>query len=42
MNAKFQDYCVQISTPDQFTPPEDRLRSYDHTWHGAAIMWHKV
>ena len=41
MNTKFQDYCVQISTPDQFTPPEDRLSSYDHTWHGAAVMWHE-
>ena len=41
MNAKFKDYCVQISTPDQFTLPEDKLSSYDHTWHGAAIVWHE-
>ena len=41
MNTKFENYSIQISTPDQFTPPEDRLRKSDHTWHGAAIMWHE-
>ena len=37
----FEHYSVQISTPDQFTPPEDRLSGADHTWHGAAIIWHE-
>ena len=41
MDSKFQDYSIQISTPDQFTPIEDRLGKADHTWHGAAIMWHE-
>ena len=36
----FQDYSVQISTPDQFTLPEDRIACSDHTWHGAGVMWH--
>ena len=40
MNTKYQDYCIQISTPDQFTYSEDRLSSNNHTWHGAAVMWH--
>ena len=37
----FTDYSVQIATPDQFTPPEDRLSSSDHTWHGVALLWHE-
>ena len=41
MDSKFQDYSVQISTPDQFTPTEDRLSNIEHTWHGAAVMWHE-
>ena len=41
LNSKFQDYSVQIATPDQFTPPEDKLSSTEHTWHGAAILWHE-
>ena len=41
LNSIFQDYSVQISTPDQFTLPEDKLSSPEHTWHGAAILWHK-
>ena len=41
MNEKLQEYSIQISTPDQFTPPEDRLGRADHTWHGAAIIWHE-
>ena len=41
MNNKFINYSLQISTPDQYTPPEDRLSTPDHTWHGAAIMWHE-
>ena len=41
LNNIFQDYSVQISTPDQFTLPEDKLSSPEHTWHGAAILWHK-
>ena len=41
MNNMFINYSLQISTPDQFTPPEDRLSTPDHTWHGAAIMWHE-
>ena len=40
MSNKFQDYSVQISTPDQYTPIEDSLGSSNHTWHGAGIMWH--
>ena len=40
MTEKLQEYSIQISTPDQFTPPEDRLGRSDHTWHGAAILWH--
>ena len=40
MNKKFPCYSVQISTPDQLTLPEDRLSTPDHTWHGAAVMWH--
>ena len=40
MNKKFPCYSVQISTPDQLTLPEDRLCTPDHTWHGAAVMWH--
>ena len=41
MCEKFNKYSVQISTPDQFTHPEDKLGSPDHTWHGTAIMWHE-
>ena len=41
MNKKFPSYSVQISTPDQLTPPEDRLSNPDHTWHGAAVLWHE-
>ena len=40
MNSIFEDYSIQISTPDMFTPPEDLLHHTGHTWHGAAIMWH--
>ena len=40
MNQQLQNYCIQISTPDQFIPAEDTLRNMDHIWHGAAIMWH--
>ena len=40
MNKIFSEYSIQISTPDMFTPPEDLLTRTDHTWHGAAIMWH--
>ena len=40
MNKMFPDYSIQISTPDMFTPPEDKLGSSDHTWHGSAVMWH--
>ena len=40
MNNQFLEYSVQISTPDQFIPAEDRLSSGDHTWHGAALFWH--
>ena len=36
----YPDYSIQISTPDMFVPPEDKLGSSDHVWHGAAIMWH--
>ena len=41
LNEIFADYSLQICTPDQFTNPEDRLSNPDHTWHGAAVMWHK-
>ena len=41
LNDKFQHYSVQIATPDQFIHPEDRIARSDHTWHGAAIMWHE-
>ena len=41
MNNKFDKYSIQIATPDQFTLPEDRLNQTDHTWHGAALMWHE-
>ena len=41
INDVFKDYSVQISTPDQFTPPEDMLGRGEHIWHGAAIMWHE-
>ena len=40
LNDKLKHYSIQISTPDQFIHPEDRVASSDHTWHGAAIMWH--
>ena len=40
LNNKFKEYSVQISTPDQFTLPEDKLSNPEHTWHGAAILWH--
>ena len=40
MDKMFPDYSIQISTPDMFIPPEDKLGSSDHAWHGAAIMWH--
>ena len=40
LNSKFPNYSAQISTPDQFTNPEDRLGTPDHTWHGVAILWH--
>ena len=40
MNQNYPNYSIQISTPDMFTPPEDKLCSSDHTWHGCGIMWH--
>ena len=40
LNKMFPEYSIQISTPDMFTPPEDLLSRTDHSWHGAAIMWH--
>ena len=41
MNTMIPDYTVQISTPDQFTHPEDKIEHPGHTWHGAAILWHE-
>ena len=41
MNTMVSDYAVQISTPDQFTHPEDKIEYPGHTWHGAAILWHE-
>ena len=41
MNIKFPGYSLQIATPDQFEHPEDKLAHPNHTWHGAAIMWHE-
>ena len=40
MNEKLKKYSIQVATPDQFVNPEDKLGNPDHTWHGAAIMWH--
>ena len=40
LNQIYPDYSILIATPDMFTPPEDLLGRTDHTWHGAAIMWH--
>ena len=31
MNTMIPDYSVQISTPDQFTHPEDKLEYPGHT-----------
>ena len=36
-----QEYSIQISTPDQFIPIEDKISSTAHTWHGAGILWHE-
>ena len=40
LNSIMQDYSIQISTPDQYIPVEDKLSNNDHTWHGAAVLWH--
>ena len=42
LNTKYPSYSAQISTPDQFISPEDRLSAPDHTWHGVAILWHDI
>ena len=42
MNDDFPDYEFQISTPDMFIHPEDKLSTPDHTWHGCAIGWHST
>ena len=39
VNSKYPSYSAQISTPDQFLDPEDRLSIPDHTWHGVAALW---
>ena len=41
LNSMLQEYSIQISTPDQFIPIEDRMSSTAHTWHGAGILWHE-
>ena len=42
INEKLNQYSIQVATPDQFVNPEDKLGNPDHTWHGAAIMWHET
>ena len=34
------DYSFQISTPDLFTHPEDKLGQPGLNWHGVGIAWH--
>ena len=34
------NYHAQIATPDEFSPPEDRLRFKEPIWHGTAVLWH--
>ena len=33
-------YSFKISTPDMFTPEEDKIMTPGPVWHGAAIGWH--
>ena len=40
MNKDFQDYSFKISTPDMFTPTEDKMMHRGQVWHGVAIGWH--
>ena len=40
MDKSFHHFNLQTSSSDMFKPPEDLLCSTDHTWHGAAVMWH--
>ena len=38
MSQMLPDYNLQISTPDMFCSPEDKLSQYDHIRHGATIL----
>ena len=40
INEEFSEFTFQISTPDMFMNPEDKLNRPDHVWHGSAIAWH--
>ena len=39
MNEAFPEFTFQISTPDMFMKPKDRIIKPDHCWHGSAIGW---
>ena len=40
MNKDFENYSFKISTPDMFTPAEDKMTATGPVWHGTAIGWH--
>ena len=41
IRSMLPNYSVQISTPDQFINPEDKMGVQTHNWHGSAILWHE-
>ena len=41
LEREFPEYNFQIATPDIFENCEDKISNPGHTWHGAAIAWHR-
>ena len=40
LQTDFPNYNFQISTPDMFLNPEDKIANHGQVWHGAAVAWH--
>ena len=40
LNNNCLSHTFEISTPDMFTPNEDKMLAPGPIWHGAAIGWH--
>ena len=41
INRDFHKYTFKISSPDMFTPVEDKMMTPGPVWHGTAIGWHE-